>query len=83
MNDNGQTLLLAAQLGNVAEMRNLLEQGLDPNTVGSFSFSYENGRKKITGQTTQGLAAAYFAVAQGQVYLAYIGSNIVEHWRCL
>eukprot|EP00210_Caulerpa_lentillifera_P009126 g8700.t1 len=67
MNDNGQTLLLAAQNGNIAYMSNLLEQGLNPNYVGHFNFSYNNGRKNINGKTTQGLAAAYFALSNGLV----------------
>lgn len=48
-------------------MSALLEQGRDPNREGNFNFSYNDGQIVFNGTTTQGLAAAYFAIANGQV----------------
>lgn len=67
MNDDSQTLLRAAQTGRYSLMRHLLRQGLNPNQVSSFSFRYNDGSRNVNGRTTQGLAAAYFAIAHGQV----------------
>eukprot|EP00210_Caulerpa_lentillifera_P009480 g9040.t1 len=66
MNDSGQTLLSAAQSGSYALMSYLLRRGQNPNQVSNFNFSYNNGNRNVSGRTTQGLAAAYFAIANGQ-----------------
>lgn len=67
MYDDSQSLLSAAQTGRYALMRHLLRQGQDPNQVSNFNFRYNDGSRNVNGRTTQGLAAAYFAIAHGQV----------------
>ena len=62
------TLLVAAQRRNLARLSALLEEGQDPNQEGSFNFSYNDGQIVFNGTTTQGLAAIYFAIANGQVH---------------
>lgn len=65
--DTAETLLGAAQTGNLANLRKLLCKGQDPNSEGMFNFSYNDGSRVYNGMTTQGLAAIYFAIANNQV----------------
>lgn len=69
MSSEVPTLLVAAQRGSPPHMNDLLEQGRDPNREGNFNFSYNDGQIVFNGTTTQGLAAAYFAIANGRVCL--------------
>ena len=76
MNSEVSTLLLAAQRRSAEHMSALLEQGHDPNREGNFNFSYNDGQIVFNGTTTQGLAAVYFAIANGQVVATRLAFDV-------
>lgn len=60
-----ERLLWAVQSNNLGVVHDLLSNGYDLNTQGTFNFSYDNGETICVAGSTHGLAAAFYAIAHG------------------